>query len=177
MKKIESKKFLIGLLIVATTLCLVFAYALAKDSKDQEAVVEEGQLFSHDIFADMDEMEKEMDRAFERHHNLMKKMFKNAHSSFKNHTSSNASLLVNQNDKNYKYVLKFSDFKKEDIVVGVSNGILIISAKNNSSSKDKNGVANQASSFYYSLALPNDAKGDPEIIREDKKITVKFAKG
>lgn len=176
MKKVESKKILLILLIIVSVVALVLAYLLAREmNRKNEADFSRffnHHSFSDDVFADIQQIEKEMDQAFESHQKVMKQMFKNAHSSFKNHASSSSNLISVTTDKSYEYSLSFSGVKKENVVVGVSNGILVISAKEEKSSNAKS----QQTSFYYSLALPSDAVGEPELTREDGKVLIKFSR-
>ncbi len=82
---------------------------------------------------------------------------------------------------NYIYELKFSGFKKEDVVASVRNGVVTFSAEKKAGEKAGFGGENQAASpsskFHYSFPTPQyDVKKEPEIIRKDDTIVVKLSK-
>ncbi|MCE3255400.1 MAG: hypothetical protein K0R25_894 [Rickettsiaceae bacterium] len=179
MKKIKSllsHKLLISLLIVSFvasgTTCAIAAKQKA-EKESSEAIWKDA--FGADIFAEMEAMEKQMNKVFEEQRKLMVKMLKNAEENSRN--SSSNSLALYQDEQSYRYELTFNQFKKEDVAVGINNGIMTISAKNEGSGKDKKkGESHIYSNFFYSLSIPSDVVGDPEIKREEGKVTIKFAK-
>jgi HSP20 family molecular chaperone IbpA len=82
-------------------------------------------------------------------------------------------VFAKQDDNNYCYELNFSGFKKEDVVIDVKNNILTFKMD---SKKDSNNNY-LSSNFYYSFLVPDyDTSKGPDIVKNDDKIIVKFAK-
>lgn len=178
MKKIKDLlkiKLLLPSVIAILLISSGIAYAINKKSQqEEEARLSEfyHPFFSDDIFADMEAMEKQMNQAFDEHRKLMKKMFSNVEKRQKSKKSSN-SLQLHEDEKSYKYELKFSDFSKDDVIISVNDRILTISAQKESSSKDK---SYSGASLYYSLSIPSNAQSKPDIERKSDKIVISFKK-
>jgi len=180
MKKLTSlftKKTIILLFILLCT-AAAGAYGLALKHKEKEERPEmvwhddfRNSFFESDIFAEMEAMEKQMDKAFEEHRKIMKKMMHSENLSSKN------SLALFQDEKSYRYELTFDSFKKEDVMVSVDNRVMTVSAAHGELKKDKKkGELRSSNNLFYSLTIPQDAVGNPEIKREEGKIVIKFAK-
>ncbi len=90
---------------------------------------------------------------------------------------SKSEVISKQDNENYCYELSFSGFKKEDVNVGIKDNILTFRAENNHENSGKNQKSYSSLNFYYSFLVPDyDHSAEPEIIRNDDKITVKFKK-
>ncbi len=178
MKKIKSSLTLIITLVLALLLAsTAAAYFIIKNSRpNPDVILQTG--FNHpfmgaDVFSQMQEIDKQIDSAFEQQRKLVSKIFQESKASLR----SSSSLTSYQDEKFYRYELKFSSFKKEDIVISYEGGMLTLSAKSDKSlSKDKTKELRSSKSFYYSLSIPSDVVGDPEIKREEGKIEIKFAR-
>ncbi|MBM5782429.1 MAG: Hsp20/alpha crystallin family protein [Pelagibacterales bacterium] len=155
---------------------------LANNEFDWNIVQQHHQIFENDpffqtngIFAEVAEMEKQMNKMFANHQKNMQKLFHEAKESGK--INSQSSVLKNEDEKTYYYELNFSGFKKEDIAIKIENNSLTFSAKKEDNKIDKDSEKKANSSFYYSFSLPKyNNKTEPEIIKEDNKITVKLQK-
>ncbi len=191
MKKIFGSKIFIAVIF---TLVGVSGTVLAK-TKDQKSsteladaefdwniVQQHHQIFENDpffqangIFAEMAEMEKQMNKMFVNHQKNMQKLFHEAKDSGK--INSQSSVIKNEDEKTHYYELNFSGFKKEDIAIKIENNSLTFSAKKEGEKTNKDYEKKAQSSFYYSFSLPKyDNKKEPEIVREDNKIIVKLQK-
>ncbi len=151
----------------------------AKAEKEAQVAESEDDLFlsGDDIFQEMELMRQKMDEMFLAHQKQMKKILDEMHKNGRETSQVSTSLSSKENDEEYYYELKFSGFKKEDIIVKVEDKILTLSAKRDQKNKEKSQSFQLASDFYYQLSLPEyNAKKDPEIIREDDTIIVKLAK-
>ncbi len=120
------------------------------------------------IFAEMEEMQKNMDQLFANHQKHMREIFDAAQKNDK----TNKSKVSTREDKDaYYYELSFSGFKKEDISVQIKDQVLTFSAQKNDEKTQ------ETSNFHYSFLAPQlDAKKEPEIIRLDDKLFVKLWK-
>ena len=127
------------------------------------------------IFAEMEAMEKRMNDIFKANHEHMKAVFDQAS---KGNVQMNRAAISTKEDNNfYYYELNFSGFNKQDIVVGIKDNILTFLAQSKKENKDKKQKSESSSNFHYSFLVPEyDLKKDPEIIREENKITVKLSK-
>ena len=127
------------------------------------------------IFAEMEAMEKRMNDIFKANHEHMKAVFDQAN---KGNVQMNRAAISTKEDNNfYYYELNFSGFNKQDIVVGIKDNILTFLAQSKKENKDKKQKSESSSNFHYSFLVPEyDLKKDPEIIREENKITVKLSK-
>ena len=127
------------------------------------------------IFAEMEAMEKRMNDIFKANHEHMKAVFDQAS---KGNVQMNRAAISTKEDNNfYYYELNFSGFNKQDIAVGIKDNILTFLAQNKKENKDKKQKSESSSNFHYSFLVPEyDLKKDPEIIREENKITVKLSK-
>lgn len=184
MKKIKlllKPKFIIS--FVALTILIAGAsYAIAKNQKgetESEALWRDDfhhSFFGGDIFAEMEEMDKRMNKIFAEHKKIMAKMIQNADQSGKK-SGTNNFLALYQDEGFYRYELTFNSFKKEDVVITVDNNIMTISARSEKSKKKKDkDESRSVNNFFYSLTIPSDAVGDPEIKRDDGKITITLKK-
>jgi HSP20 family protein len=127
------------------------------------------------MFAEMDNMKKKINQAFQAHQKHMVDVMKEAQKNGAN--VSKTSVSNREDDQNYYYQLNFSGFKKEDVAVEIKDNVLTFSAKNEQENDDKKQKFSSASSFKYSFSVPEyNTKKEPEIVRENDKITVKFAK-
>jgi HSP20 family molecular chaperone IbpA len=138
-------------------------------------VNEDPLLGAKNIFEEMTAMEERMNDIFARHHQYMKQAFKQAVSNSSN--AKNTNIIAKEDSENYQYELNFTGFKKEDIIVNVKNNLLTFLAKQEKIDKNKDNNFKSASNFYYSFLIPADlANKEPEILRQENKITVKFKK-
>ena len=136
-----------------------------------------------DIFKEMTQMQKNMDTMFENHHKRIVKMIDEAKkNSLKNGAKNTANAqrtsVISREDKdNYYYDLSFFGFKKEDISVAIKDNNLSFSLQKNQNNDTKDQKLQSSSSFYYSFSVPeHNNKIEPEIIKQDDKIVVKFVK-
>lgn len=132
--------------------------------------------FDSDPFLEMNkDMIKEMELIQKHINSMHKQMEKNFEEARKNAVKgSQTDVLKTEDKENYYYELKFAGLKKEDIAVSIKNNILTFSGEE---LKTKNNKANSAASFYYSFSIPSyNNKQEPEILRQDNKITVKLKK-
>ena len=75
-------------------------------------------------------------------------------------------------DENFQYyILNFSSINPQDIIINNTNSELVFKADNQQ--QNTNNSIN--SSFYYSVSLPKNYN-DPEIIKNNQEIIVKFKK-
>lgn len=124
------------------------------------------------IFAEMRHMQHRMNEIFSNHHRYMSEALEKAKI---NTQDTRAQVSKKEDDENYYYEMDFAGFKKEDVVVSVKNDILTFSAKKKIDDKDKKSYA--TSDFYYSFSVPKrDKDVAPEIVKEDNKVLVTFAK-
>lgn len=91
----------------------------------------------------------------------------------KNTTSAEATTISLREDENYYYSeLNFFGPNKEDIAVAVNEGVLTFSVSSVKASGKKVGAG-----FRYSVSVPEyDSSKAIEIMRQDRKITVKLSK-
>ena len=130
---------------------------------------------SDNIFKEMTLMEKNMDDMFAAHREHMAKIFDQAAKN--NISTTKTSVSSREDEANYYYDLAFSGFKKDDIVVAIKDNNLTFSAKKDQDKSDKDQKLKSSTNFYYSFFVPQyNTKIDPEITKQDDKITVKFAK-
>ncbi|MCT4635414.1 MAG: Hsp20/alpha crystallin family protein [Rickettsiales bacterium] len=90
-----------------------------------------------------------------------------------------ASSSQNEDDDFIYYQINFDGYDKEDISIKIENSQLMFSAKTSQSNEDKENSSKQfmSSNFLYSFRLPSNIyMENPEIIKEDNKIIVKFKK-
>lgn len=183
MKKLSRLSKIIAIALVAILGLSGAAYAIAKKSENKtenaEKIWQDSFFVSplhSDIFAEMEAMEKHMNKMFEEHRKLVSEMFSNVENKGSKQQE-RSSLSLFQEDEFYRYELVFSSFKKEDVMINVENRIVTFSArKDEEKNSKKSGEMHASKNFYYSIALPENAEDKPEITREDKKITVKFRK-
>jgi len=95
-------------------------------------------------------------------------------------TSKIYSNLQQKQDQDYHYYnLQFSGIDPQQIEVKIENNQLIFTAKNDSQSQENDSSlikhSFSSSSLYYSISLPKYYK-DPEIIKSNQEISVKFVK-
>ncbi len=184
MKTKFSRKSKIIAIVIASVLTLTgTTYALAKKNENK---IENAEKIWHDsffisplhsdIFAEMEAMEKHMNKMFEEHRKFMSEMFRNAENKG-DKQQERSSLSLFQEDEFYRYELIFSSFKKEDVMINVENRVVTFAARRDEEKvSKKKGELRSSKNFYYSITLPENADDKPEIIREDTKITVKFRK-
>jgi HSP20 family molecular chaperone IbpA len=166
------KKISILFLVFAAITSQV-AYAEVKTPEKKQTI----KNFPNDVFAEMEAMEKQLSEALENQQKMMRKMFEEAKNMQFGGKTGGVSLANYQDENFYTYELNFSSFKKEDILVNVTERILTISAENENVSTDKKKVEMQLSNnFFYSMTIPTDADAEPQIKREEGKIIVKFKK-
>jgi len=167
--------------IAASALALSTHLSQAKEKVDQ---IDDDPFFSgSDMIAEMDQMQKRMDKMFDDNRKYLnqvlaetKKQNKELAKSGKNKSGQNWSkVTMKQDDTSSIYELSFSGFNKNNIEVSVKNNILTFTAKQEEKDKNKKQESYFDNSFYYSFAIP-DFQGNPEIVREDGKVTVKLAK-
>ncbi len=80
--------------------------------------------------------------------------------------------LTQKQDANFHYyILNFSSINPQDIIINNTNSELVFKADNQQ--QNTNNSIN--SSFYYSVSLPKNYR-DPEIIKNNQEIIVKFKK-
>lgn len=120
-----------------------------------------------DVFEEMQVIERRLDNMMEanRQH-----MMNQDRSQMIHNNVFQSNIISKQDNDYYCYELSFSGFKKKDINIKVKDGILTLSSE----SKEHDG---SMSNFYYSFSLPEyDLKKEPQIIRNDGQIIVKFSK-
>lgn len=130
------------------------------------------QFNSDSIFDEMEEMQDRMDQMIKSHHKHMNDLFKKTNKDFGN--SNHSSIKSREDENTYYYELNFWGTKKENVSVEIKNGNLTFRA-----AEEKNDETNKSrlsNNFYYSFSLPKNIVGEPEISREDNKITVKLTK-
>jgi HSP20 family molecular chaperone IbpA len=116
-------------------------------------------------------MEKRIDNILKNHNQYVMTSLSTNHTN--NDRASKSEVAAKQDDNYYYYELNFSGFKQEDVRVDVKDNILTFKAEN----KKDSGNDYFSSNFYYSFSVPEyDVSKEPEIIRDDSKITVKFNK-
>ncbi|MBU6339500.1 MAG: Hsp20/alpha crystallin family protein [Rickettsiales bacterium] len=177
-KKIVSSKIFIAIVFTLLGVC---GTVLAK-SKDNQEMVESfptwpdsydkefGAIFNDNIFSEMHQMQRRMDKIFSDHQEYMAKTFAES----KKNNATRTSVAQKEDDDNYYYELNFAGFKKDDVVVSLKDDILTFSAAKKSDEKAKE---QYASNFYYSFSVPQrNEKTEPQIIKEDNKVIVKLAK-
>lgn len=177
-KKVISSKIFIAITFTLLGIC---GTVLAK-GKDNQQMVESfptwpdsydkkfGTIFNDDIFVEMQEMQKRMDKVFSDHQEYMAKAFAES----KKSNATKTSIAQKEDDDNYYYELNFAGFKKDDVVVSLKDDILTFSAAKKSDEKAKE---QYASNFYYSFSVPQrNEKIEPQITKEDNKVIVKLAK-
>jgi len=188
MKKIKS--LLTPKLIILVLTLSIFAagatFAIARNAKQKEEKESAKMIWQNDfhrsfsgadVFAEMEAMEKQMNKTFEEHRKLMAKMFHETRKQDDDQSGSKNSLALYQDNQSYRYELTFTSFKKEDVVISVNGGIMVVSAKSEKSEKDKKkGESHLSNNFFYSLSIPSDAVDNPDIKREEGKITIEFTK-
>jgi hypothetical protein len=82
-----------------------------------------------------------------------------------------ANLTQKQDENFHYYILNFSSINPQDIIINNTNSELVFKADNQQ--QNTNNSIN--SSFYYSVSLPKNYN-DPEIIKNNQEIIVKFKK-
>jgi HSP20 family molecular chaperone IbpA len=90
------------------------------------------------------------------------------------------SSLQQKQDQDYHYYnLQFSGIDPQQIEVKIENNQLIFTAKNDLQSQENDSSlikhSFSSSSLYYSISLPKHYK-DPEVIKSNQEISVKFVK-
>jgi HSP20 family molecular chaperone IbpA len=130
--------------------------------------------FFDDFFLDDSDFFKEMSatkEVFEKHRKSMNKAFEQMDKSDAN--QSKTSVSTKEDDKFFYYELSFAGFKKDEVLAEVKDGELKFSGE--SKTDEKNTKSHQ--NFLYSFSTPQTkAKKEPEIIKQDNKIIVKFSK-
>ena len=181
-----GSKVAIAIIFATLGVCgTVLAHSLNKEQDDFDRIVKNHQkIFDSDaffnqssVFKEMEVMEKKMNDVFKNHQKQMEKISKNLEKARDNADSSSSQVVSKEDDVSYSYELNFSGFKKEDISVVIKDNILTFKAQNKKDLGSKNQKYSSSADFYYSLSIPQyDVKKDPEIVREDNKITVKLFK-
>lgn len=154
-----SFAFVIFFTGIASTL-FVQNFAKAKEARDP---------FS-EMFSEMMAMEKTMNEAFAIHHQKMRTAFEKAQKNTDVASSNYSEVASKEDDDDYYYELRFSGFKKDEILVEVKDKTLKFAAQKNSENSS-------SSSFQYSFFLPKyNPEKSPEIIKTNDKVVVKLSK-
>lgn len=135
---------------------------------------------SFDPFSDMEDIHKRMrerfsnfDRYFDNHFKGFKKP---------DYSKSSRTSVSQKEDKDYIYYhLNFKGFDKDDISVKIDGRILSFAAKkmedHRVEDKKSRSRSKMGSNFLYSFSIPENVDLDnPEIVKGESKITVKFKK-
>jgi HSP20 family molecular chaperone IbpA len=130
--------------------------------------------FKDDFLFDDSDFFKEppaIEEVFEKHRKAMKKAFEQSNKFDANQSKTLVS--TKEDDKFFYYELSFLGLKKDEILVEIKDGELKFSGENKIDKKD----VKSHQKFFYSFATPQTkAKKEPEIIKQDNKIIVKFLK-
>ena len=139
--------------------------------------------FEDNFFADFDEMNERMERAFDNHRKIMRRTLEENEKLVDNSKISKiqTSLQHFEDEKSHNFELKFLGIKPEEINVLIEKNYLVFSTKKADIISTKNeDIFTQSSSsadFYYATYLPKyDEKISPEIIKNNEKISVKLLK-
>jgi HSP20 family molecular chaperone IbpA len=139
---------------------------------ESDFAISHDPLISSNLFEEIRQMQNQMDKIFENHRKRMDQIFLNDEKTQKKNLSK---VSTKEDEKSYVYELSFSGFDKENITTSIIDNTLTFSAKQEKkdNSKDKELYSNN--SFHYSFSIPKH-EGEPEIIREKDKVTVKLYK-
>jgi HSP20 family molecular chaperone IbpA len=136
---------------------------------------------SYDPFSDMNNIHKRMRERFSNFDKLFNNNFDDFTKPNYSSSSSRTSISQKEDDEFVYYQLNFKGFDKDDISVKIEDKILSFAAKKleDRTSEDKNSKSRSkmGSNFLYSFSVPKNVDlNNPEIVKENGKIVVKFKK-
>ena len=184
-KKIISSKIIFASIFLIIGSFITYSCQQHQDSKTYKKRYHSHFFhdFDDDFFAEFDEINERMERAFKNHRKIMHQSFEENGKIIDTSKISKiqASLQHFEDEKSHNFELQFSGIKPEEINVIFEKGYLVFSSKKAEivSAKDDNQSAQSSSSadFYYASYLPEyDEKISPEIVKNNEKISVKLLK-
>lgn len=124
------------------------------------------------IMKEMKKFEQEMNKNFVKfERNFAKFAEVNSDENFANQ------IKITENNDEIIYILNFSGFNKDDIIIETQNDKLILKSEYKNKKSDKNSESKIKKSFYYEFLLPkNYDEKELKIDRQENKITIKIDK-
>lgn len=149
--------------------CFFIALGAASTLAFQHIANAEEKSPKQKIIDEMEAIENKMNKSMEENDKLMKQLFEDMPKN-----SRQSEVRRSEDDDNYIYELTFSGFEKNEVTAEIKNNALTFAGKK-TNKKDEQNLS--ATNFYYTFSLPKyDLKNDPEINKEEGKITVKLRK-
>ena len=184
-KKIISSKIIFASIFLIIGSFITYSCQQHQDSKTYKKRYHSHFFhdFDDDFFAEFDEINERMERAFKNHRKIMRQSFEENGKIIDTSKISKiqASLQHFEDEKSHNFELQFSGIKPEEINVIFEKGYLVFSSKKAEIVSTKDDIQSTQSSssadFYYASYLPEyDEKISPEIIKNNEKISVKLLK-